>query len=75
MSTERPRIQVTIDEQINGALAALAVKRQMSKSALAASLIADALETQEDIYFSELSERRLAETTAWVSSKDAWGHE
>lgn len=75
MSTERPRIQVTVDAQINGFLGALAVKRQMSKSALAAALISEAIELQEDAFFAELSERRLSEQEQHLTHAEVWGHE
>lgn len=75
MSTERPRIQVTIDEQVHGAIAALAVKRQMSKSALAALLISEAIELQEDLYFAELTEQRLKEGGRFLSHAEVWGHD
>ena len=39
-----PRIQVTLDEQSSGLLSVLAAERHVSKSAMAALLIREALE-------------------------------
>ena len=70
-----PRIQVTLDEQSSGLLSVLAAERHVSKSAMAALLIREALELEEDKALSALSERRLEQTKGWVSHADAWGSE
>ena len=70
-----PRIQVTLDEQSSGLLSVLAEVRHVSKSAMAALLIREALELEEDKALSALSERRLKQTKGWVSHADAWGSE
>lgn len=70
-----PRIQVTLDEQSSGLLSVLAAERHVSKSAMAALLIREALELEEDKALSALSERRLKQTKGWVSHADAWGNE
>jgi|JI7StandDraft_1071085.scaffolds.fasta_scaffold356125_1 hypothetical protein len=70
-----PRIQVTLDEQSSGLLSVLAAERHVSKSAMAALLIREALELEEDKALSALSERRLKQTKGWVSHADAWGSE
>ncbi len=73
MPTHHPRVQVTLDEQSNGALAALATREQMSKSALAAQLIQEALELREDAALSRHADARLRETPRWHSHHEAWG--
>ncbi len=73
MTTTHPRIQVTLDAQINGLLSALAKRQQLSKSALAADLIREALELREDAALSALADTRLKQTKRWVSHEDAWG--
>jgi hypothetical protein len=68
-----PRIQITLDEHSSGLLNFLAAERHLSKSAMAALLIREALELQEDKALSELGERRLAQTKNWISHTDVWG--
>lgn len=68
-----PRIQITLDEQSSGLLNLLAAERHLSKSAMAALLIREALELLEDKALSELGERRLAETKNWVSHSVMYG--
>ena len=73
MPTERPRIQVTLDSDTNGLLATLAEKQDQSVSATAAKLIRDALELHEDMLFSDISNKRVAEDDGKrVSHDNAW---
>ena len=73
MPTERPRIQVTLDEHSNGLLGLLAEQHEQSKSALAAELIREALELREDRALSRLADERLKHTRRWIKHADAWG--
>ncbi len=73
MPTHRPRIQVTLDDQSNGLLATMADDYHVSKSALAAELIREALELREDRALSDISNKRIADDKgARVSHADAW---
>lgn len=73
MPTERPRIQVTLDDDTNGLLSALANKQNRSVSALAADLIRKALELQEDLFFSELTNQRISEDNGkYYTHEEAW---
>ena len=73
MPTERPRIQVTLDEQSNGLLSTLAKQSHLSKSAIAADLIREALELREDMALSDVSNKRIAEDSGKHYSHDkAW---
>ena len=73
MPTDRPRIQVTLDNDTNGLLATLAKKQDQSVSATAATLIRDALELHEDMLFSDISNGRIAaDDGERVSHDDAW---
>lgn len=73
MPTERPRIQVTLDDHSNGLLSILANQQHLSKSTLAADLIREALELREDAALSTLADTRLKQAKRWVSHTDAWG--
>lgn len=70
MSTDKPRIQVSLSKDINGVLSHMAKRRKMSKSAVAAALIAEALEWQEDLNLSKLAELRRAKSNKRMSHED-----
>lgn len=71
MPTERPRIQVTLDDETSGLLSMLADKHHASVSATAARLIREALELNEDRYLSDISNQRIAEDDGIRHSHDA----
>lgn len=72
MTTENPRIQVTLDTQTSALLSSMAISQSRSLSATAADLIRESLELHEDEVLSELADRRLKETKKWVSHEKAW---
>ncbi len=73
MPTERPRVQVTLDNDTNSLLSMLADKYNKSVSATAADLIREALELNEDMYLSEMSNKRMAEDSGeHFSHENAW---
>lgn len=72
MATDKPRIQVTLDKTTNGILSLLAKKQAKSRSAVAAALIEQALELQEDFHFSKLAEKREAAGGKRVKHDDVW---
>jgi predicted transcriptional regulator len=72
MPTENPRLQVMLDHETQGLLARLAAAQHRSMSAIAADLIRDALDIQEDHLLSRHGDARLAATQNWVSHDAAW---
>jgi predicted DNA-binding protein len=72
MATELPRVNITMDKQLFGMLSLFAKHEGSSLSAAAKELIKLGLEMQEDIYFSKLSEERLAKGGKNIPHKDAW---
>ena len=72
MPTSQPRLNLTLDDEMMKMLKALAKKAHTSVASKAKELLVDALEVQEDIYFSELSDKRLKENKKWHSHEDAW---
>ena len=74
MPTDKPRVQVTLDEESNGLLAMLAMKHNKSVSATAADLIREALEMHEDLYLSTITNKRIVENTdnKTIAHDDAW---
>ena len=72
MSTTNPRINVTIPSEVAAILKNKADKDKVSVSRLALNLIADAIERDEDIYFSKIAELREKSTKKWINHNDAW---
>jgi hypothetical protein len=76
MSIVRPRIQVTLDADTSGLLATLAQQEHQSVSATAARLIKEALEIQEELYFSRLADERhqaVLKGAKLLSHAEVWG--
>lgn len=72
MSNPRSQIQVTLDAETSGELAKLAEGRQQPVSALAVTLIREALELQEDRLLSDISNHRISEDTGRrIAHRDA----
>jgi hypothetical protein len=73
MTQRHPRIQVSLDPIVRSSIAFLAEQRHQSLSNVASDLIEKALELEEDLYFSQLGERRIKELKqSTVSHDDAW---
>ena len=72
MPTQHPRLNLTLDDDIMKMLKGLAKKAHTSVAAVAKEMLLDGLDLQDDIYFSELSDKRLTETKRWYSHEDAW---
>lgn len=72
MPTQNPRLNLTLNDDIMKSLNALAKKSKQTVSAVAKKLLEDALETQEDIYFSRLANERDTENTKWISHEEVW---
>ncbi len=72
MVTQNPRVNVTLDAGLHQMLAALAHAGKKSISMAAKEMIEMGLSLQEDHYFSELSEKRLAKGGENISHEDAW---
>lgn len=72
MATDNPRIQVMLDDETNGKLAALAAQQDRSISATAAELIREALELHEDVLLSKHADERMTTAANWTSHDEAW---
>ena len=72
MATKQPSINVTFDLAEAALLDKLSKKRKLSLSRTVHDLTLEALELQEDIYFSKLANEIDNEKAVWVSHKDAW---
>lgn len=74
MPTTKKRIQIPVSDQVHKELERLAKLRGISLSSLSHELIEEALELQEDTYFSRTGDKALASMKAkeLISHDDAW---
>ena len=69
----KQRIQVSLSQDAKRILPLLARKRRIPAATLASTLIDEALELEEDRYFSKLADERLSQKNIrWVSHKEVW---
>lgn len=73
MPTAKKRINITVNDHVYAALERLSGKRDQSVSGVGLSLIEQALEYQEDLYFSRVVDERLGKRERRVLHQDAWG--
>lgn len=72
MPTAKKRINITIDDETYEALERLSIKRQQSVSGVGLSLIEQALEYQEDLYYSRIADERLSKKEKRIPHDKAW---
>lgn len=72
MPTTKTRINISVPDEIERALAKLAKRDRLPKATKAAHLIAAALETEEDIIWDEIAGKRDHGTPHFVPHKKAW---
>jgi len=72
MPTAKKRINITVDDEVYEALERLSVERAQSVAGVSLSLIEQALEYQEDAYFSRVADERLTKKQKRVSHSKAW---
>ncbi len=72
MATTKKRINISVSDSVDKALATLAKRDQMPQATKVAELLGLALELEEDLYFSELARQRTHGKQKWVSHNEAW---
>ena len=72
MPTAKKRINITVDDDVYGALERLSAKRDQSVAGVGLSLIEEALEYQEDLHFSRVADERLAKKEKRITHARAW---
>lgn len=72
MPSVKKRINLTVDNNTYSALEILSGKTQQKISTVSLNLIHQALELQEDIYFSKVADKRLSQKQKQVSHDKAW---
>jgi len=73
MPTSKKRINITVDDETYTVLEQLSSKRQQSVAGVGLSLIEEALEYQEDLYFSRIADERLGRKEKRIPHDQAWG--
>ena len=72
MRATKKRINVTVDDDLYKVLERLSGKRDTSVAGVGLSLIEEALEYQEDRYFSRVADERLAKKEKRIARGKAW---
>ena len=72
MPSEKKRINLTVDDKTYSVLKILSGKTQQKLSTVSLNLIHQALEFQEDIYFSKVADKRLSQKQKRISHDKAW---
>ena len=72
MPTAKKRINITLTDEVYEALGRLADERGQPLAGMGASLIEQALEYQEDVYFSRVADQRLRRKEKRLSHQKAW---
>ncbi|MCY4513073.1 MAG: hypothetical protein OXB86_05240 [Bdellovibrionales bacterium] len=72
MPSIKKRINLTVDNKTYSALEKLSRKTQQKISTVSLNLIHQALELQEDMYFSKIADKRLSQKQKRVPHDKAW---
>ncbi|MEI7668578.1 MAG: hypothetical protein WCJ33_00660 [Pseudomonadota bacterium] len=72
MTNKISSINVKLDIETNGLLASFAAYHNLPVSSVAAELIKEALELEEDVVLSRHGDARLFNAKKWISHEDAW---
>jgi predicted DNA-binding protein len=72
MPTAKRRINITVDDDTYEALDRLSDQRGESVAGVGLSLIEQALEYQEDLYFSRIADARLGRKEKRIQHDKAW---
>ncbi len=72
MPTAKKRINITVGDDVYEALERLSTTRDQSVAGVGLSLIEQALEYQEDLYFSRVADERLAKKERRIRHDEAW---
>ncbi|MGB0719500.1 MAG: hypothetical protein ACPGRX_03450 [Bdellovibrionales bacterium] len=70
MPTDKPRLNITLNDDIEGTIAFMATRNDVSKSTMARMLIEQAIEYNEDYHLSKLALERDTEDAVWVADCD-----
>lgn len=67
-------MSVSLSQEDANIITRMAKRDQISRASKITQLLRQAIELEEDMYFSALGDARLAEKNIrWISHKEAWG--
>jgi plasmid stability protein len=72
MPSINPRLNVVLDRELQKDLRLAAKRRGKSLSAVAADLLRDALERDEDMMLARLADKRERSVKHWHGHEDVW---
>ena len=72
MPTVKQRINITLEDDLFLVLKRMADKAKQSLSSISIEMIKKSLEREEDIYFSEIADRRLDQKQKRIAHSKAW---
>jgi predicted DNA-binding protein len=72
MPTTKQRINITLEDELFLILKSIADKAKQSLSSISVELIKKSLEREEDIYFSDLADKRLSSDQKRIPHSKAW---
>ena len=72
MPSIKKRINLTVDYKTYSALKSLSGKKQQKISTLSLHLIQEALNLQEDMYFSKIADKRLSQKQKRIPHDKVW---
>jgi plasmid stability protein len=72
MPTANPRVNVVLDRELQKDLRLAAKRRGKSVSAVAADLLRDALDRDEDLFLSRLADKRERSVRRWHGHEEVW---
>jgi predicted DNA-binding protein len=72
MPTAKKRINITVDDRVYQAMERLSGEREQSLAGVGLSLIEEALEYQEDLYFSRVADERLSKRQKRIPHEKVW---
>lgn len=72
MATTKKRINISVSDAVEEAVATLAKRDRVPQATKAAELLKLALEIEEDTYFSKVAEERMKDTSGFISHEEAW---
>jgi predicted DNA-binding protein len=72
MPTAKKRINITVNDDVYEALERLSKKRAEPVAGIGLDLIEEALEYQEDLYFSRIADERLGKKEKRIPHEKAW---
>lgn len=72
MATTKKRINISVSDEVEQAVATLASRDNMPQATKAAELLRLALEIEEDAYFAKVAEERMKEGGNRYSHAEAW---